>query len=152
MIDLMKRKPFSDQIRDAVNASGMSRYRICMEVKLNQPTMSRFMAGKAGLSMRVLDRLADFLALEVVMWPKPKDLPPEGFSLRHMHPEEFVGMRPLSEIQCDYREAIARYSKLFRLNQEDADVKQELTELDNVLDRLANELRAVCNLRSHYSL
>jgi transcriptional regulator with XRE-family HTH domain len=68
----MRRKPFSDQIREAANASRMSRYRICAEIKLSQPAMSRFMAGKAGLSLAVLDRLADLLGLDVVMRPKPK--------------------------------------------------------------------------------
>jgi transcriptional regulator with XRE-family HTH domain len=68
----MRRKPFSAQIRDAVNASGLSRYAICNAIRLNQSTMSRFMSGKAGLSMAVLDRLAELLGLDVVMRPKPK--------------------------------------------------------------------------------
>jgi hypothetical protein len=62
----MRRKPFSAQVRDAVNASGMSRYAICNAIRLNQGAMSRFMAGKAGLSLAVLDRLADLLGLDVV--------------------------------------------------------------------------------------
>jgi transcriptional regulator with XRE-family HTH domain len=70
MIISMRPKPFSDQIRDAVNASGMSRYRICAEIKLSQPAMSRFMAGNAGLSLAVLDKLADLLGLEVATKPK----------------------------------------------------------------------------------
>jgi transcriptional regulator with XRE-family HTH domain len=72
MIITMRRKPFSDQIREAVDASGMSRYRICAEIKLSQPAMSRFMSGNAGLSLAVLDRLADLLGLDVMMRPKPK--------------------------------------------------------------------------------
>ena len=66
----MRQKPFSDQIRAAVDASGMSRYRICREIGLSQPTMSRFMAGKSGLSMETLDRLADLLGLVVVSKPE----------------------------------------------------------------------------------
>jgi hypothetical protein len=62
---LMERKRFSDQIRDAVNASELSRYRICTEIKLSQPAMSRFMAGQGGLSMEVLDRLAELLEFEL---------------------------------------------------------------------------------------
>jgi transcriptional regulator with XRE-family HTH domain len=56
---------FSDQIRAAVDAAGMSRYRICVEIGISQATMSRFMTGRGGLSMEVLDRLAELLGLHV---------------------------------------------------------------------------------------
>ena len=62
---------FSDQIRDAVNASGLSRYAICKAIGLNQGAMSRFMAGKSGLSMDALDRLAGHIGLEVVIRTGP---------------------------------------------------------------------------------
>ena len=68
----MSKELFSDQLRRAVNASGLSRYAICKDINLSQPTMSRFMAGKSGLSMNVLDRLADLLDLAVVAKPKRK--------------------------------------------------------------------------------
>ena len=58
---------FSDQIRDAVIASGMSRYAICKAIGLNQGAMSRFMSGKGGLSLDTLDRLAEVLRLAVVV-------------------------------------------------------------------------------------
>jgi transcriptional regulator with XRE-family HTH domain len=63
-------KRFSDQVRDAVDASGLSRYRICAEIGIGQATMSRFMSGKGGLSMETLDRLAELLGLSVVARPK----------------------------------------------------------------------------------
>jgi transcriptional regulator with XRE-family HTH domain len=66
----MGRKRFSDQIRDAVDASGMSRYAICKSIGLNQGAMSRFMAGNSGLSMDTLDKLAELLGLSVVARPK----------------------------------------------------------------------------------
>jgi transcriptional regulator with XRE-family HTH domain len=59
-------RTFSDQIRGAVEASGLSRYRICKEIGITESTMSRFMNAKGGLSMASLDRLADLLALAVV--------------------------------------------------------------------------------------
>ncbi len=57
---------FSDQIRRAVDASGMSRYAICKAIGFNQGAMSRFMSGKGGLSLEMLDRLAELLGLRVV--------------------------------------------------------------------------------------
>jgi hypothetical protein len=65
-------KSFSDQIRDAVDASGMSRYVICNAIGISQSTMSRFMGRQGGLSMASLDRLADLLGLAVVARSKAK--------------------------------------------------------------------------------
>ena len=56
----------SDQVRDAVDASRMSRYAICRAIGFNEGAMSRFMSGKGGLSMEVLDRLAELLGLAIV--------------------------------------------------------------------------------------
>ena len=61
-----KRVKLSDQVRRAVNESGISRYRICQLLNMDQAIMSRFMTGKGGLVMRNLDALADLLGLDVV--------------------------------------------------------------------------------------
>ena len=61
-----RRIRLSDQIRRAVAASGLTRYRISKITGIDQAVLSRFMAGKVGLSMSALDRLADALELEVV--------------------------------------------------------------------------------------
>ncbi len=66
----MRSERFSDQVRDAVDASGMSRYRICAEIGADQGAMSKFMAGKTGLSMDTLDRLAELLGLVVAIRPE----------------------------------------------------------------------------------
>jgi transcriptional regulator with XRE-family HTH domain len=55
----------SDQIRQAVDASGLSRYRICKTLGVAESTMSRFMSGQGGLSMEYLDALADLLDLRL---------------------------------------------------------------------------------------
>jgi len=60
-----KRVKLSDQVRRAVDASGMSRYAICMALDMDQAIMSRFMTGRGGLSMANLDALADVLGLNV---------------------------------------------------------------------------------------
>lgn len=75
------RVKLSDQIRRAVDASGMSRYRICKELGIAESTLSRFMAGKGGLSMENLDALADLLGLDITTGkgtPKAKTKPREG--------------------------------------------------------------------------
>ncbi len=60
-----KRIKLSDQIRQAVDDSGLSRYRISKELGIAESTMSRFMSGQGGLSMEYLDALADLLGLNV---------------------------------------------------------------------------------------
>ena len=61
-----KRVKLSEQVRRAVNSSGTSRYRICMETGIDQASFSRFMAGKVGLTQANLDAVADVLGLDVV--------------------------------------------------------------------------------------
>jgi hypothetical protein len=62
-----KREKLSDQVRRAVDASGMSRYRICKTLGIAESTMSRFMAGHGGLGMAYLDDLADLLDLNITI-------------------------------------------------------------------------------------
>jgi hypothetical protein len=63
-------KKFSDQIRLAVDASDMSRYRICMEIGIAQSTFSRFMSG-GWLGVQNMDALAELLGLNVTTRRKP---------------------------------------------------------------------------------
>lgn len=60
-----KQKPLTDQLRQAIDASGMSRYRVCKLSGMSEATMSRFMSGKGGLSMEMLDRLGAVLDLRL---------------------------------------------------------------------------------------
>ena len=62
---MAKKLALSDQIRRAVDASGLSRYAICKAAQIDQGAMSRFMAGDAGLLLEALDRLGQVLNLEV---------------------------------------------------------------------------------------
>jgi transcriptional regulator with XRE-family HTH domain len=60
-----RRVKLSDQVRRAVDGSGLSRYRICKTLGIAESTMSRFMSGEGGLSMEYLDQLADLLGLDI---------------------------------------------------------------------------------------
>ena len=60
-----KRAKLSDQFRQAIDGCGKSRYKISRETGIDQATLSRFMNGKGGLSMPVLDLLGDYLGLNL---------------------------------------------------------------------------------------
>ena len=59
-------KKLSDQLREFIDASGMSRYRICKEIGLPESTMSQFMGGNCGLSLATVDRIGELLGLRIV--------------------------------------------------------------------------------------
>jgi len=56
-----------DQIRNAVDRCGQSRYAISKATGISQSTLTRFMSGERGLPMKTLDRLADYLDLNIVV-------------------------------------------------------------------------------------
>lgn len=59
-----------ERLRAAIEASGKTRYRIAKESGIAQSQLSRLMSGERGLSVKSLERLADCLALEVLIRPK----------------------------------------------------------------------------------
>ena len=61
-----KRPKLSDQIRRAIMEAPLTRYRIAKVTGIDQAVLSRFVAGKVGLSMATLDALADALGLDIV--------------------------------------------------------------------------------------
>ena len=48
----------SDQLRQLIDRSGVSRYRLSQAAGIDQAMLSRFMAGKGGLGMKSIDALA----------------------------------------------------------------------------------------------
>jgi len=61
-----QRQRVTDAVRRAIRTAGVSRHRICREAGIDKASISRFMAGKTGLTLASLDRLADVLGLDVV--------------------------------------------------------------------------------------
>lgn len=56
-----------DIIRKAIKSSGETRYRIAKDTGISQAHLSRVMSGDRGLSVEMLERLADHLGLEIVI-------------------------------------------------------------------------------------
>jgi hypothetical protein len=57
--------PLSDQLREVVSRSGISRYQLWRRTGVDQAALSRFMAGKCGLSMESIDAVASVLRLRL---------------------------------------------------------------------------------------
>lgn len=67
-----KSERFDDQLRRLIDESGLTRYAIAKETGITQAALSRFQAGKAGLSMPNLNLLAELLGWQVTAIGKPK--------------------------------------------------------------------------------
>ncbi len=65
----MKQQPtkLSDQVRQAIMESGLTRYRIAMDTGIDESALAKFCKGQRGLSMAALDRLGEYLGLRIVM-------------------------------------------------------------------------------------
>ncbi len=61
-----------DELRDAIEASGKTRYRIAQESGVAESILSRLMSGERGLSIDALETLADYLGVEITMRPKQR--------------------------------------------------------------------------------
>jgi len=70
----MRTKPLklSDQVRQAIETCGKTRYQIGRDTGIDQATLSRFMHGKGGLSIPVLDRLGAYLRLSIAVGSGPQ--------------------------------------------------------------------------------
>lgn len=69
---MMRSKSLSDEIREAVHNSGRTNYSLAAEMGISPSTLWRFSTSKGGLSLALLDRLAEILDLHVVIGPKAK--------------------------------------------------------------------------------
>ena len=56
-----------DEIRDAIEASGKTRYRIAQESGIAESVLSRLMSGERGLNIDSFEKLANALELEIVV-------------------------------------------------------------------------------------
>ncbi len=64
-----------DAIRQAINASSLTRYAIWKRTGIDQAQLSRFVHGQSGLSFEAIDRLMEVLDLEIEIRPRGARLP-----------------------------------------------------------------------------
>jgi len=60
-----QRLSLSDELRQAIERSGLSRYSIWQQTGIDQGSLSKFMDGERGLGMESIDKLADLLGLHI---------------------------------------------------------------------------------------
>ena len=58
---------FSDQVRQAIETCGKTRYRLAKETGVDESLLSRFVRGKCNLSLNQIDKLADNIGFGVKM-------------------------------------------------------------------------------------
>lgn len=61
----------SDQLRVAIETCGLSRYAVAKRAGVEQAVLSRFMAGKAGMSLKSIDAVGRVLGLRLIADEKP---------------------------------------------------------------------------------
>jgi transcriptional regulator with XRE-family HTH domain len=60
----------TDQLRQAIDASGLTRYQIAKETGIDESALAKFYNGRRGLSMNALNALGEFLQLRVTLGRK----------------------------------------------------------------------------------
>ncbi len=60
----------TDQIRQAIDDSGLTRYRIAQDTGIDESTLAKFYHGTRGLSLNNMDRLFEYLELQIVPMKK----------------------------------------------------------------------------------
>jgi DNA transposition AAA+ family ATPase len=58
-------EPFREQLKKAIEASELTRYAIAFKASVDNGALSKFIAGKRGLSLDAVDRLVEVLDLEL---------------------------------------------------------------------------------------
>ena len=60
-------KKLTDQLRQAIDESGVTRYRIAKEAGIDESALAKFYNRRRGLSMDSLDRLGVYLGLTITV-------------------------------------------------------------------------------------
>lgn len=74
---MAKKKPFSEQLREAVRRSELTRYAISKETGIAQSILARFVNDGAGLSLANVDKLCEVLGVGMTAVGKPASRKPK---------------------------------------------------------------------------
>jgi predicted transcriptional regulator len=61
----MMENTFTDQLKQAIRGSGMTRYAISVQTGIAGSTLCKFLKGQRGMSLDSVNRLMECLALEI---------------------------------------------------------------------------------------
>lgn len=64
-------KHLTDQLRQAIDDSGLTRYQIAKETGIDESALAKFYNGQRGLSMKALNALGECLQLTINLGRKP---------------------------------------------------------------------------------
>ena len=64
-------RKLTDQLRQAIDDSGVTRYQIAKETGIDESALAKFYNGRRGLSMEALNALGEYLDLTITMRRKP---------------------------------------------------------------------------------
>lgn len=62
----------TDQLRQAIDDSGLTRYRIAKETGISESALAQFYNGHRGLSMNALNALGEYLQLTIHLGRRPE--------------------------------------------------------------------------------
>jgi transcriptional regulator with XRE-family HTH domain len=65
-------KLLTDQLRQAIDDSGLTRYQIAKATGIDESALAKFYNGRRGLSMQALNALGEFLELRITLGRKPE--------------------------------------------------------------------------------
>jgi transcriptional regulator with XRE-family HTH domain len=55
----------TEQLREAIETAGVSRYQISKATGISQPALSKFVLGQRGLSNKAMDAIGEYLGLSI---------------------------------------------------------------------------------------
>lgn len=106
-------KSLSDQLREAIITCGTTRYALAQQLHISESALSRFVGGERGLTLEVIDKLADVLGLQLISTvqktrrPLPRGRRPNEESMK----TTTISLEGKAQAQFFAKEAYENYSE-----------------------------------------